>query len=275
MASLRWNLSVLASRWKWRARYLVRAPRAYKNWWVLPLPKLGVSVLLKLRNGLSYFIRAGTTDLAVINETSLADPYAVAGFETLGADPVVIDVGANIGDFTMKVARLYPAGRIVAVEPVAEHCRMIEIQKLLNGADNVTVLRAALGAREGTTAIHVAGGHSSAGWGQGPVQNVRELTLASLLEEQNIQTVDLLKMDCEGAEWDIIPAAEGVLGQIDRIVMEFHRANGWTPERLALWLRDRGFDVEHTTGSWNGLLWAKRRDCAQPQNTSVDGSIAR
>lgn len=41
-------------------------------------------------------------------------------------------------------------------------------------------------------------------------------------------------------------------------VLYVHRANGWTPERLAVWLRDRGFKVQHTSGSWNGLLWAER-----------------
>jgi hypothetical protein len=67
-----------------------------------------------------------------------------------------------------------------------------------------------------------------------------------------------LKLDCEGAEWDILPAAERVLPRIRQISMEFHCERGWTALKLADWLRARGFMVSHTAGPWNGLLWATR-----------------
>jgi len=258
MADFRWQFSVFVSRWRNRSRYLVRAPFIYKNWWALPLPKLGVGVVLELRNGLQYVVRAGTTDLAVVNETSLADPYAVSGLDDLPEDAVVMDIGANIGDFSMKMAHARPSGRIYAVEPVSEHSRMIEVQKLLNQLGNVTNLHLALGAHEGEIEVHVEGGHSSSMWGRGPVEKVRLTTLARLMEEFNIETLDLLKLDCEGAEWDILLAAESVLPRVQRIVMEFHCLDGWTPEKMAEWLRQRGFGVQHTSGSWNGLLWAVR-----------------
>jgi hypothetical protein len=49
-----------------------------------------------------------------------------------------------------------------------------------------------------------------------------------------------------------------VLPRIQRIVMEFHCEQGWTPEKLASWFRERGYEVQHTPGPWNGLLWASR-----------------
>ncbi|QOV90625.1 FkbM family methyltransferase [Humisphaera borealis] len=201
-------------------------------------------------------MRPSTTDLAVVNEASLADPYAVAGITQLPADAVVIDVGANIGDFTMSIARSCPKGRVVAIEPAAEHCRMIEVQKLLNGFDHVTVVRTALGGSEGEVRLHGAGSHSSVGFGNGTVETVRQTTLGNLMSELSISTVSLLKLDCEGAEWEIIPSSEDVLPQIQRIVMEFHCTGDWTPARLADWLRARGFEVGYTPGLWNGLLWA-------------------
>jgi FkbM family methyltransferase len=249
---------VFVTRFRNRVRYLFRSPFVYKNWWAVPLPKLGVGVVLRLRNGLSYLVRAGTTDLAVVNETWLADPYTAPEFGDLPDDAVVLDVGANIGDFTMKMARACPRGRVVAVEPVGEHSRMIEVQKLLNRADNVTNLAVALGGAEGEVDIHVEGESSSAAWGSGPVERVRQTTLRRLLDELNIDTVSLLKMDCEGAEWDILPAADDVLHRVQRIAMEFHCSGEWTGEKLAAWLRDRGFEVRHTSGAWTGLLWAFR-----------------
>jgi hypothetical protein len=67
-----------------------------------------------------------------------------------------------------------------------------------------------------------------------------------------------LKLDCEGAEWDILPASEVVLPRVRQIAMEFHCERGWTVEKLANWLRSRGFVVRHTEGPGMGLLWARR-----------------
>ena len=57
---------------------------------------------------------------------------------------------------------------------------------------------------------------------------VEVVTLESLMDHYGIDSVDLLKLDCEGAEWDILPAAERVLPRVRQICMEFHCERGWT-----------------------------------------------
>jgi FkbM family methyltransferase len=230
----------------------------YRNWWALPVTKLGFGLILELRNGLRYQVRPHTTDLATINETSILNPYLAAGHVTVSEDAVVVDVGANIGDFTLHVARLCPQGRVFAIEPVDEHVRMIETNVRLNGIRNVTCVRRALGAAEGHADIQVAGIRSNVGGGVGTRERVPSSTLPQFVKEQRIERIDLLKLDCEGAEWDILPASESALPRIRQICMEFHCERGWTPERLALWLRERGYRVRHTPGPWNGLLWGVR-----------------
>src|SRR5438477_8125850 len=108
MRKFRWELSVFASRWRNRLRYVRLVFSAYRNWWALPLPKLGISVVLETRSGLRYLVRPGTTDLAVVNEAVMLNPYLSAGHLTLPEDAVVLDVGANIGDFTMQLAKACP-----------------------------------------------------------------------------------------------------------------------------------------------------------------------
>jgi FkbM family methyltransferase len=269
-----WGISVFASRWRNRLRYSRKVFSAYRNWWALPLPKFGVSVVLETRNGLRYLVRPGTTDLAVVNEAVMLNPYLSAGHLTLPEDAVVLDVGANIGDFTMQLARACPKGRVIAVEPVSEHTRMIAMQMLLNRVENVACVPVALGDREGEIEIHIEGGHSSAYWGGGKSETVRLTTLPQLIRELGIDRVTLLKLDCEGAEWDILPAAEEILPRVQQICMEFHCDRGWTQQRLALWLRERGYEVWHTSGSWNGLLWAARRDSqSDPEYCQVAGNV--
>jgi FkbM family methyltransferase len=258
MTRLTWVLSVALSRWRNRARYLLAAPRIYRNWWALPWPKLGVGVVLQLRNGLRYRVRPGTTDLAVINEASILNPYLASGHVQIRPDAIVVDIGANIGDFALQAAQLCSAGRVFAVEPVSEHVRMVEENVRLNGMGNVTCVRSAIGATDGTTEVRLRGNISSTRQGEGTAETVPVMTLERFLAEHGLERVDLLKMDCEGAEWDILPAAESVLPRVRQIAMEFHSAGVWTPVSLAAWLRERGYRVWHTAGPWNGLLWAVR-----------------
>jgi len=256
-----WEISVFVSRWRNRLHYLSAAPRLYKNWWARPLPKLGIGIVLELRNGLRYLVRPGTTDLAVLNEAVLRNSYLSAGYVKLQEDAVVVDVGANIGDFTIQVAALCPRGRIYAIEPISHNARMIQLNSLLNGMSNITVLTVALGCGEGDIAIHLAGSQSSGHFfsDRRPKETVRQITLQRLMRECSIERIDLLKLDCEGAEWDILPSCGELFPRIDQICMEFHPREDWTGARLAAWLRDFGYQVRHTQGGWNGLLWATRR----------------
>jgi FkbM family methyltransferase len=258
MKRVLWTCSVFWSRWRTRMTYVAAAPRAYRNWWMLPLPKLGVGVVLELRSGLRYNIRPHTTDLGVVNEISLVDPYFGPGHIALPHDAIVLDVGANIGDFTLQAARRCPTGRVFAVEPVGEHVRIISAHLAMNDIRNVTCIHAALGGEDGRSAITNNGSCSRTGDSGTRTEIVPLKTLASLMREQGLERIDLLKMDCEGAEWDILPEAESVLPRVRQICMEFHCERGWTSERLAQWLRTRGYRVWHTPGTWTGMLWAVR-----------------
>ena len=222
----------------------------------MPLPKLGINTVLRLRDGTRYHVRGGTLDLSVINEQAFSNPYLGSGFVTLNADAVVIDVGANIGDFAVLAARKCPAGRVVAVEPLRSAGRIIEAQARLNNLHNITWVHAVLSDRNGTSAANRPG--SAYDTAEGTAEQVESHTLAQLMADLQLDRIDLLKLDCEGAEWDILPSAEAVLPRVRQIAMEFHCERGWTVEKLADWLRSRGFVVQHTEGPGMGLLWARR-----------------
>jgi FkbM family methyltransferase len=255
--SLAWNVSVWLSRCRNIARYTIALPFTYRNWWAVPLPKLGKSVVLELRDGTKYLVRARTSDVAAVNEAAILNPYLRRPQIVLSEDATVIDIGAYIGDFTMQVARVCPRGRILAVEPVSANVRMIETQIALNHVSHVQTVRAAVGGASHRTGLTVGGVASRVSEREGR-ETVEMITLERLLDDHGIDSVDLLKLDCEGAEWDILPAAERVLPRVRQICLEFHCERGWTAVRLADWLRVRGFTVSHTGGRWNGLLWATR-----------------
>ena len=260
MNDLRWRLSLLRSQWTLRLRYACAWPFVYRHCWRVAQAKWGhKTVVIELRNGLKYRIRPGTTDLGVINEAVVLNPYLGPGYLSLPRNAIVVDIGANIGDFALQCARLCPEGTVYAVEPILEHCEIIREQITLNGVGNVHVLRFAMGESDGEEVqISVAGGKSSLYENVGPPETVTMTTLGALLSSNGIREIDLLKMDCEGAEWQIFPQAEPLLPRIRQICMEYHngeRTGSW----FESWLAERGYNVRRSPGEqWNGALWAWR-----------------
>lgn len=258
MRNIAWELSVFLSRWRNRIRYAAAIPFLYRNWWDVFLVKLrSDSSVLELRNHTKYFVRPNTTDLAVINEAVCLDPYLKPGYLRLDPHSIVVDVGANIGDFTIQAAKLCPYGHVYAVEPISANCDCIRRQLQLNQIANVTVIDLAFGDHDGEVAIHEAGSHSSVRWGDKDAQRVRLSTLESFMRDNNIETIDLLKMDCEGAEWDILPGAAELFPRIKQVCLEYHNGK-LTANWLEQWLQQHGYVVRRTSGEWNGLLWAWR-----------------
>ncbi len=260
MSDIAWEFSVFLSRWRNRVHYAAVAPFLYRNWWDMFLVNWrSVPTVLELRNRTKYLVRPKTTDLAVINEAVCIDPYLRPGYLHLKPDSTVVDVGANIGDFTIQAAKLCFSGSVFAVEPVSGNCEHIRRQIQLNQVTNVTLLHLALGDHEGEIAIHAAGSHSSVYWGEqnSNSERVRLSTLEAFMRYNHIETIDLLKLDCEGAEWDILPGAVQLLPRVRQICMEYHNGK-LTADWLEPWLKQNGYEVRRTSGEWNGLLWAWR-----------------
>lgn len=232
----------------------------------LVLPEIGVCT-----------IRAGTTDHRVFDEVFVRDAYRLS--ERGGAGPAspprlgtVVDVGAHIGIFAIRAARM--AERIWSLEPVEENRRLLEANLRSTGTRNVTVLPYALGDSDGEATIHHAvhqAGHSlfpelSGAGSRG--ERVPMRSLRTLLDELALPRVDLLKLDCEGAEYPILLGADDeTLRRIERIRLEFHDLGPERGERsienLSSRLAAAGFRVTAVASKRSphrGMLSAARGD---------------
>jgi FkbM family methyltransferase len=139
----------------------------------------------------------------------------------------VVDIGANIGYFTMLSASLVgPSGLVMAVEPNPENIKALEASRRVNGFDQVLVIQAAAGRQTGLLALNVS--HSNGMTGDLPVKldaifgahPVPCFALDAILPKD--QRINLVKIDTEGAE---LNALIGLSRTIDRdhpvIVSEF------------------------------------------------------
>lgn len=171
------------------------------------------------------WIREGTSDEDVLNEVWVLDTYHLRGL-VLGAPdherppPRIVDVGASTGIFTALCLQMFPDALVCSIEPDGDNLDLLFLNTV-NWRHRCEIIRGAVGAASGST--YLVGGHATghtdpAGAGGGS-QKVALFPLAEFLDRPTA----LLKLDCEGAEYDAIAACpEAALANADQIVMEWH-----------------------------------------------------
>jgi FkbM family methyltransferase len=121
-----------------------------------------------------------------------------------------VDLGANEGYFTVIGAKKCgPNGRVVAVEPQAHLHPVIAENLRLNGTEAVRVLGVAVSDKVGTIEINLAANNGASGVCRSskyclPRQQVAARTLAQILDDEQLNFVDLMKVDIEGSEYEAV-----------------------------------------------------------------------
>jgi FkbM family methyltransferase len=180
--------------------------------------------------GRRYPVRLHTrTELDVLEEVGIDDEYGST--DEIPAKTIV-DLGAHVGLATLRLLAKRPDARVVAVE--ADPALIPRLRENLAGLP-VEIVHAAIGAGAGERDFYRSDisswGNSleKREWFQDAVR-VPAITLEALLDAQGIETVDLLKVDIEGAEWDLFAA--GPPPRARSIVGEVHAREGRVPHEL-------------------------------------------
>jgi FkbM family methyltransferase len=172
----------------------------------------------------------------------------------------IVDVGGNIGFFSILARIRFPGALIHCYEPNPD------LQELLqkNTAElGITIHAAGVGSRSMTGRMD-CGGATIEGALQPLEDGTGTIRIVSIREAINATGghVDLLKMDCEGAEWDILQDVSA-LQDVDKITMEYHLDGGTerTLPNLIVHLKHAGFRIESMSEAENsrvGQLLATR-----------------
>jgi len=128
----------------------------------------------------------------------------------------VIDVGANVGFYTLLAASLAGShGRVVAIEPLSQNVDRLLRHVSLNCLDTVTVIHAAVGDHMGTTRFAVNAQSNSMGRiSPSGVLEVRLVSLDGLSAKGSLGIPDVVKIDVEGAEFEVLQGAERLLTHV-------------------------------------------------------------
>lgn len=167
---------------------------------------------------------------------------------------VVIDVGANVGltayYFSSRFEKVY------AIEPTKEHIDVLKHMLNYNKIENVQPFQFALSMydkpKEKIFHYNNKTMHSLYGNLQGPglamtgAEDVELKRLDTFVKEQGIKHIDLLKVDCEGVEFEILcgDSFGNIADIIDTVVVEIHGYSGRNPNQIIDALKIRGFKTE-------------------------------
>jgi FkbM family methyltransferase len=207
---------------------------------------------LELTTGESLVSPVGEPLLALFEEIWIRQSYLPAAWTPIPG-PTVVDVGANVGVFSVWAARHLGAARVVAIEPSPRVADALLANLKRNGVENATVLQVALGGerreatlyRRGPAVLDTLFRRDNYGSRFEPAGSVSVTTLDDLFAMHEIEHCDLLKLDCEGAEYEVLfGASSDSLGRIRHIAAEYHVGlNEHGPGSLQRFLEDRDFDV--------------------------------
>lgn len=174
------------------------------------------------RSTKTAFIRLGTTDVDAFEHVFVNEEY---GFSLPRPPKIIIDVGANIGLSAIYFACRYPDATILALEPDPANFKMLK--KNAENYPKIIPIHAALWKSDGSIEVYDSGRGS---WGMRVKEDahgsdtvrVPSMTLNTLLDKHGISTVDLLKVDIEGAECEVLQSARSWIDRIDTMCIELH-----------------------------------------------------
>lgn len=173
----------------------------------------------------SVFLRVPSSDVL-----AFAQIFQGRQYQVLARRPprVIVDAGANIGLASVFFANKFPEATIIAVEPEPANFAML----VRNAAPypNISPVNAALWNADGLVNILDNGLGS---WGfvtesigadsnQDPSSHVRAMTMVTLFASCRLTTIDLLKIDIEGAEKEVFESAGSWINQVDALMVELH-----------------------------------------------------
>jgi FkbM family methyltransferase len=171
---------------------------------------------------------------------------------------VFVDVGANVGNFSLLAARRVGAsGLVAAFEPNPETYARLLDHIAINHANGLVSFHAAVGAAPGSVDLvctensglsHLGSGRVNERAARRVAQTTLDDSLPPLLRGRSI---DLMKIDVEGAELGVLQGAEQLLlaGRIERlhveICAELLGRFETTPEQIWRFMEERGYTARH------------------------------
>jgi len=196
-----------------------------------------------------------------IREMYVRDVYLNNGTLQIRDGDIVLDLGANMGNFTNLALAHGDNVRVIAVEPGRgandQFWRSVSLN--IGFGDRVTLVQSLLGEpcarQEGTN-------------GDSQYQGAHYMTESELIQVAGIERVDFLKCDIEGGEFALLGPNSRLLELAKNLAVEVHSFAG-NVETFIQMLGEKGFEIRHVKRDPDGTatVLAARRGRGESERT--------
>lgn len=205
---------------------------------------------IHFRNGLRFKVESG--DLTSLYEV-FSDRVYDRHFRDIAPDGTILDIGGNIGTFTVMAASgLVPRGTVIAIEPNPNCLLRIEENLNLNRLGNVRLIHGAVAATGERVALHAAS-HTGCStlFSDQRAQDSAVMTVPAISPRDVLSVADsyeLVKVDCEGGEFALLyETMPEDWKRIKRLALEYHigydKKYPVNAEQLQRRIEDLGFEI--------------------------------
>lgn len=222
--------------------------------------------LIKVRQGISFWLIEEI--LPTFKEIYMENIYQIEFIKKhiQSSSPVMVDIGANAGYASTFFFSHFPKARIISFEPLPTNFELLSKNQRQNTFLNWQIIPKAVGKNNGKISLFfqkskgltpVSSIYADFDSNNQDCIEVEMVSLSQIFQDFELSKIDLLKLDCEGAEYEILyHTPQEYLNRISCIVMETHqRANeNENQKSLEKFLQSISFQ----TKTLKEMLWAWR-----------------
>lgn len=219
-----------------------------------------VTLVKKKIDGFYILYRKNTVDENVLEESFKKDIFLRPLNYKIKKNDIIIDVGAYIGTFSLLASSKAPEGTVYAIEPCLDNFKILKKNIELNKSKNIICANVALGKIEGAVKLF----HNAEDWGHSTTKKSEEYEIVKMISlnnffiNNNIDRCNFMKMNCEGAEFEImLNTPSNYIKKIEMGVILYHndKSEGYKEDNLIEYLEENNFKVLHRrTDSTRGWL---------------------
>jgi FkbM family methyltransferase len=174
--------------------------------------------------------------------------HRIYHFDAARADPLILDCGSNLGMSILYFKQVYPQARVIGFEPDPAIFPYLQENVTRNGLTQVQAVQAAVAAQRGTLRFYSDGKYGSCLADHLPTDMPQDWQKYEVpcvkLRDYLMEPVDFLKMNIEGAEWEVLADSRAQLRRVREMVVEYHHLPGLprTLHKILGLLQDEGFE---------------------------------
>ena len=187
-------------------------------------PDIGIFI----NRGIQFVARK--QDWPAVRDVIVDDEYAcVKWLITDGSKPRVLDLGANIGCFALRIFTCCPDAQVVSVEAAEDTFGIMRMNRHISRFSGWQIFNFAVWGADGPLILkrkNISLGHRAIE-GDGDEdededESIEGVSLLSLVARVGWDRIDLIKLDIEGGEESVIPASKKVLDRTRALIIEVH-----------------------------------------------------